>query len=97
MSLTNQSKQLEAYKSELKNVISMITLKFTELLKKNKMLGVEIMFRWQSRSAKDSILNNYESRMNNNQAAQKPVVEEAVVDLNNFEHMENQIDPVEPR
>ncbi len=38
----------------------MVTAKFVELLKKNKMLGVEILFRWPSREIKDQILNNYE-------------------------------------
>jgi hypothetical protein len=44
----------------MKQVINMVTAKFVELLKKNKMLGVEILFRWPSREIKDQILNNYE-------------------------------------
>tara|TARA_B110000285_G_C14990853_1_gene546254 strand:- start:90 stop:203 length:114 start_codon:yes stop_codon:yes gene_type:complete len=37
----------------MKQVINMVTAKFVELLKKNKMLGVEILFRWPSREIKD--------------------------------------------
>ena len=35
--------------NELQNVIKVIITKFTELLKKNHMLGVEIMFKFPSR------------------------------------------------
>lgn len=44
----------------------MVTTKFVELLKKNKMLGVEILFRWPSREIKDQILNNYDRGGNMN-------------------------------
>ena len=56
-------KQLQAYSSEMKAVISQVTCKFTELLKKNRMLGVEVLFRFPSKDIKDQILSNYE--MNN--------------------------------
>lgn len=48
----------------MKSIIKEITAKFTELLKKNKMLGVEILFRWPSREIKDQILNNYDRGYN---------------------------------
>jgi hypothetical protein len=41
------------YKADMKQVIITITGKFTELLKKNKMLGVEILFRFPTREIKD--------------------------------------------
>jgi len=50
---TVTAKQLEAFQVEMKSVINMITAKFTELLKKNKMLGVEILFRFPTREIKD--------------------------------------------
>jgi hypothetical protein len=63
---TSSQKQLELHRSEMKQVINMVTAKFTELLKKNKMLGVEILFRWPSREIKDQILNNYDRGGNMN-------------------------------
>ena len=57
---TTNERTLAVHKTEMKQIIKEITAKFTELLKKNKMLGVEILFRWPSREIKDSILNNYE-------------------------------------
>ena len=83
----------------MKQIIKEITAKFTELLKKNKMLGVEILFRWPSREIKDQILNNYE-RANygggasggvQNKQPKQPEIEEGVVDLDNFDHMEAQL------
>jgi len=44
----------------MKAVISQITNKFTELLKKNRMLGVEILFRFPSMEIKNQILTNYD-------------------------------------
>jgi len=76
----------------MKQVINMVTGKFVELLKKNKMLGVEILFRWPSREIKDQILNNYDrgGNMNNDNLAveqhRKQRVEENAIDLDNFDH-----------
>ena len=69
---TIQEKQLEASQAELKQVINQITLKFTELLQKNTMLGVEILFRFPTREMKDQILFNYESRSNIHDQVSKP-------------------------
>ena len=46
--------------ADLKSVINLVVSKFTELLKKNHMLGVEALFRFPSREIKDQILCNYE-------------------------------------
>ena len=61
VSHTQNDKMVDAYSSEMKAVITMVVQKFTELMKKNKMLGVEILFRFPSREVKDMILNNYDS------------------------------------
>ena len=53
VAFTSSEKQLELHRSEMKQVINMVTAKFTELLKKNKMLGVEVLFRFPSREIKD--------------------------------------------
>ena len=66
VAFTTSQKALELHRSEMKQVINMVTGKFTELLKKNKMLGVEILFRWPSREIKDQILNNYDRGGNMN-------------------------------
>ena len=66
VAVTQSQKQLELHRSEMKQVINMVTGKFVELLKKNKMLGVEILFRWPSREIKDQILNNYDRGGNMN-------------------------------
>ena len=61
---TSNERTLQFHKIEMKSIIKEITAKFTELLKKNKMLGVEILFRWPSREIKDQILNNYDRGYN---------------------------------
>jgi hypothetical protein len=48
------------YGMELNQIINLVTTKFIELLKKNRMLGVEILFRFPSREIKNEILSNYE-------------------------------------
>jgi hypothetical protein len=63
---------LKANSLELNFVINLITTKFIELLKKNKMLGVEILFRFPSREIKDQILLNYERGQQGSQAPNAP-------------------------
>jgi hypothetical protein len=53
VAITQNDKTLNNNSIELKAVISIVISKFIELLKKNKMLGVEIMFRFPSREIKD--------------------------------------------
>lgn len=84
---TKNQRVLEANSAELKVVITSIVGCFTELLKKNPMAGVEILFRFDSRETKDQILNNYE--VGRREQTQKPVykdnrIQEEVIDLNNF-------------
>lgn len=76
----------------MKQVIKDITAKFTTLLKTNNMLAVEILFRFSSREVKDQILHNYDMggarpvRVQNERQN-----DEAQVDLNNFDHMANEL------
>lgn len=94
---TTNERALAVHNVEMKQIIKEIAGKFTELLKKNKMLGVEILFRWPSREIKDQILNNYErgnyagASGTQNKNPRKPEIEEGVVDLDNFDHMEAQL------
>lgn len=90
---TTSQRQLESYTLELKSVITMIVARFTELLKRNKMLGVEILFRFASKDIKDQILNNYDERAARPPAErakhqtlrQQEELQEAVIDMNNFQ------------
>lgn len=86
---TKNQRMLEANSAELKTVITSIVGSFTELLKKNPMAGVEILFRFDSRATKDSILNNYEAGRREYHQSEKKVyqdnrAQEALIDLNNF-------------
>ena len=84
---TQNQKQLEVYSTEMKQVIVQVTAKFTELLKTNKMLGVEILFRFPTRSIKDDILNNYSAAVqsggNGKTPYEKPI-DEAMIDMTAF-------------
>jgi hypothetical protein len=53
MAITQNDKQLNCYSLDLKQVLNTVIGKFIELLKKNNMLGVEILFRFPSRETKD--------------------------------------------
>jgi hypothetical protein len=96
---TVKQRQLEAYSIELKSVVTMVVGKFTELLKRNKMLGVEILFRFASKDIKDQILNNYEERAarapadkaKHQAVQQQDELQEAVIDMNNFNIEEEDI------
>lgn len=57
---SKQNAQLNYNTAELKSILKAIVLKFVQLLKRNKMLAVEILFEFPSREIKDQILNNYE-------------------------------------
>ena len=86
---TPAAKQVQGYKGEFKQVISTVTAKFTELLKQNRMLGVEILFRFPSREIKDQILNNYEHGARQMAQGVRELGHEAVsiedaIDMNNF-------------
>lgn len=99
VAITQNEKILNMNSLDLKQVITIVIGKFIELLKKNKMLGVEIMFRFPSREIKDQILNNYERGAPQGAvrkiAADKKSVDnesnEGMVDLNNFDHMANSL------
>lgn len=58
---TTQDRQLEQHEMELKAVIVAIVRQFLDTFEKNRLLGVECLFRFTSREHKDSILSNYES------------------------------------
>ena len=94
-STTQSGKQIETYKADVKSVITLITAKFTELIKKNKMLGVEILFRFPTREIKDQILSNYDGKSaahipsENKRQGRDDEIEEAVIDMNNFDHTAN--------
>jgi hypothetical protein len=60
------------YGMELNQIINLVTTKFIELLKKNRMLGVEILFRFPSREIKNEILSNYERGVQASQAPNAP-------------------------
>jgi hypothetical protein len=46
--------------NDLRQLFINIIRQFMDVLQKNKLLGLECMFRFTSREHKDSILNNYE-------------------------------------
>ena len=46
---------------ELKAVIVSIVRQFLDAFERNRLLGVECLFRFTSREHKDSILSNYEA------------------------------------
>ena len=69
---SQKEKLLKGNSLELNLIINQITTKFIELLKKNKMLGVEILFRFPSREIKDQILSNYEKGVQGSQAPNAP-------------------------
>lgn len=46
---------------ELKAIITAIVRQFLDAFERNRLLGVECLFRFTSREHKDSILSNYES------------------------------------
>jgi cell division ATPase FtsA len=58
--MTTRERQIEGMKSELKQIFINIVRQYLDVFNKNRMLGVECFFRFQSREHKDSILNNYE-------------------------------------
>jgi hypothetical protein len=53
VAITQNDKTLNCNSIELKGVINIVISKFIELLKKNNLLGVEVMFRFPSREIKD--------------------------------------------
>jgi hypothetical protein len=85
----------------LKQVLTTVITKFIELLKKNNMLGVEVLFRFPSRETKDQILSNYAGNapvatrkiggVGNDRKSVDDESNEGMVDLNNFDHMANSL------
>jgi hypothetical protein len=51
----------EQHELELKAIITAIVRQFLDAFERNRLLGVECLFRFTSREHKDSILSNYES------------------------------------
>jgi hypothetical protein len=97
---SQQDTQLSYNAAELKNVMKTITLRFVQLLKKNKLLAVEILFEFPTREIKDQILRNYEddgsstnakvgdsSRQAHNNP-QRETAEELPIDFDNFGEVE---------
>lgn len=86
---TKSDVQLNYNVAELKAVVKTITLRFVQLLKKNKMLAVEILFEFPTREIKDSVLNNY-GQGDGEQSKAKQIArpeaddDEAPIDLDNF-------------
>lgn len=100
VAVTQSDKQLNLYSLDLKQVLTTVITKFIELLKKNNMLGVEILFRFPSREIKDQILSNYERSApaatrkiggGNDRKSVDNESNEGMVDLNNFDHMANSL------
>jgi hypothetical protein len=58
---TNREKQVEALKQDLRQVLINVIMQYLDVFTRNRLLGVESMFRFPSREHKDSILSNYES------------------------------------
>lgn len=100
VAVTQSDKQLNLYSLDLKQVLTIVITKFIELLKKNNMLGVEVLFRFPSREIKDQILSNYERSApvatrkiggGNDRKSADNESNEGMVDLNNFDHMANSL------
>jgi len=64
---------------ELKAIITAIVRQFLDAFERNRLLGVECLFRFTSREHKDSIMSNYESITTAPQAA--PVASESEEEL----------------
>jgi len=58
---TAKDRLIQGMMSELKSIVINIVRQFMDVLQKNKLLGVECLFRFTSREHKDSILSNYDS------------------------------------
>jgi len=86
---TAHEREIYNYKEELKNILKIIISKFLTLIQTNKMLGVEILFEFQSREIKDAILSNYSGVQPNQQKLTQQQIKpkpnnENVIDFNNF-------------
>lgn len=56
-------RQTAAVKEDLKQIVTVIVRHFIEKLSVNRLLGVEALFRFQTRQQKDDIMDNYESSL----------------------------------
>lgn len=60
-SLIASERAIEYEEEQLKSTFTLILRQFLDVYQKNRLLGVECLFRFSSREHKDSILTNYES------------------------------------